>query len=140
MDDTFIVVVDDDEEDIDVLKTVFHSKGNKTPIKGYQNGYSLLHDLENGMASPCLFIIDLNMPQIRGVELIPLLKANAEIRHTPVIVFTTSVTPKEGEILNRLEIKTLRKPDSPKGWNDIVQVMTGYCESHHFSPRGRKNE
>ncbi len=128
--ETYIIAVDDDPEDIDILRVAFESTGNKTPIKEYLSGQTLLDDLEKGMPLPCLFVVDLNMPELRGIDLIPLLKANPRVRHTPVIVFSTSATPRETEILNRLEIEQFRKPSDMAEWKEMTTAMVKICEAH----------
>ena len=55
------------------------------------------------------------MPTISGVELIALLKANPDVRHTPAIVLSTGSTPKEDAILERLDIESFRKPTYTSG-------------------------
>src|SRR5690349_17233775 len=128
--ETYIIVVDDDEEDIDILKTAFEHTGNKTPIKEYRDGNQLLSDFEKGMPLPCLIVVDLNMPTMRGVELIALLKANADLRHTPVIVFSTGATPKEAAILELLGIESFKKPSDTHEWKEVSEVMLRFCLLH----------
>ena len=40
--------------------------------------------------SPAMILLDLNMPKISGVELLQIMKADAELQHIPVVVLTVS--------------------------------------------------
>ncbi len=131
MDDLYIIIVDDDPEDVDVLRSAFLSTGNTTPIKEYYRGNELLKDVDNGISLPCLFVVDLNMPELSGIELIPLLKANPSVRHIPIIVFSTGVTPQERLVLDKLGIESFKKPDSLREWEKIAEVMNGFCKEEY---------
>lgn len=127
MDGQYIIMVDDDDEDRDILKTAFQSLGNPTPIKEYRTGTLLLKDLDEGMPLPCLFVVDLNMPEIQGVDLIPLLKDNHLIRHIPTLVFATDFMPSERQVLDRLGIECFKKPDNIRQWEEMAEVMNRFC-------------
>lgn len=128
--ETYIVIVDDDDEDRDILKTAFQSLGNPMPIKEYRTGTLLLKDLEKGIPLPCLFVIDLNMPEIQGIDLIPLLKAMPDLAYTPMLVFATGFMPSERKVLDRLGMEYFKKPDSIKEWEEMAEVMHRFCKEH----------
>ena len=46
---------------------------------------------------PCLVILDLNLPGCRGVDILTRLKRDAQTKHIPVIVLTTTDDPHEIE-------------------------------------------
>src|SRR6266702_771401 len=48
-------------------------------------------------ALPLLLLLDLNLPQLDGYQVLTRLKADARTRHIPVIILTTTVEPYEIE-------------------------------------------
>ena len=94
-----ILIVDDDPDDIDLLRSSFHEIG----VKEVQGVHSMLKTIEflqsiddlNDL--PKIIITDLNMPGQNGYELLKFLKNNTRYKHIPVIVFSTSISCKEIE-------------------------------------------
>jgi CheY-like chemotaxis protein len=92
-----ILLVEDDEVDVMTVKRAFQ-KGNITnPLYLAGNGLEALAMLRNepGQAASVpterrLVLLDLNMPKMNGLEFLQELRADSTIRHTPVVVLTTS--------------------------------------------------
>jgi CheY-like chemotaxis protein len=92
-----ILLVEDDEVDILTVKRAF-KKGNITNrlyVAG--NGLEALTMLrgEPGQLSVIpnerrIILLDLNMPKMNGLEFLQEMRADATIRHIPVVVLTTS--------------------------------------------------
>lgn len=46
-----------------------------------------------GPPCPDVFILDLGLPRVDGVEVLRAFRSNEQCTHTPVVVFTSSVSP-----------------------------------------------
>lgn len=95
--DRRILVVDDDRIDTEMILRAFAQTGLDDAIHCVRTGLEALEWLhgpeELGHLSaplPSLILLDLNMPQMNGVELLAELKSDPQLRAIPVVVLTTS--------------------------------------------------
>ena len=88
----FIIIVDDDTDDREILKDAFVSVTKEHQYIFFENGDMLLDYLynhtENGL--PSLILLDLNMPGKDGRETLKELKSDKRFSTIRTIVFTTS--------------------------------------------------
>jgi len=92
-----ILLVEDDEVDVMNVKRAFKKNNVMNPLHVATNGYEALEILRgSGKAASGiprerrLVLLDLNMPKMGGIEFLRELRADAELRPTPVVVLTTS--------------------------------------------------
>ena len=91
-----ILLVEDDEIDVMNVKRAFKKNNVMNPLHVASNGLEALEMLR-GQAHEQklprdrrLVLLDLNMPKMGGIEFLRALRADAELRPTPVVVLTTS--------------------------------------------------
>jgi DNA-binding NarL/FixJ family response regulator len=58
--------------------------------KIYDNATEVLFLMQEGTLTPDLLVVDLNMPQMTGLELIREVKESIEFCHIPIVVLTSS--------------------------------------------------
>jgi CheY-like chemotaxis protein len=90
-----ILLVDDDKVDTMAVRRSFRELNITNPVIATRNGIEALECLrgENGhdkVASPCLVLLDLNMPRMGGIEFLGELRNDPALRRTVVFVMTTS--------------------------------------------------
>ena len=90
-----ILLVDDDKVDTMAVKRSFRDLKIANPVIEAHNGIEALERLrgQNGyekVPSPCLVLLDLNMPRMGGIEFLAELRLDPLLRHTLVFVMTTS--------------------------------------------------
>lgn len=90
-----ILLVDDDKVDVMAVKRSFRELKIANPVVEAHNGIEALDRLrgQNGqkkLPSPCLVLLDLNMPRMGGVEFLDKLRRDEALRSTLVFVMTTS--------------------------------------------------
>jgi CheY-like chemotaxis protein len=90
-----ILLVDDDKVDVMAVKRSFRELKIANPVVEAHNGIEALDRLrgQNGyekVPSPCLVLLDLNMPRMGGVEFLDKLRRDEALRSTLVFVITTS--------------------------------------------------
>jgi CheY-like chemotaxis protein len=125
MQDVFIAIIDDDEEDVELLKQFF-KKISSISIHDFSTGEQFLADTSKENL-PCLLIVDLNLPDIRGMDLIKQIKSNPIFSSVPIIVFTTSFSRTEQKTCEELQIKLLKKPDTGLAWEEVALMMARNC-------------
>jgi CheY-like chemotaxis protein len=87
-----ILLVEDDEVDVMNVRRAFKKNNICNPLWVAENGVEGLEMLR-GSDMPRdrrLILLDLNMPRMNGIEFLRQLRADPELRLTPVVVLTTS--------------------------------------------------
>jgi CheY-like chemotaxis protein len=87
-----ILLVEDDEVDVMNVRRAFKKNNICNPLWVAENGLTALEMLR-GSEIPRdrrLILLDLNMPRMNGIEFLRQLRADPELRLTPVVVLTTS--------------------------------------------------
>jgi len=86
-----ILLVEDDRVDVMTVKRALKDIriSNRLNIAGNgEEALDLLRNPEN--ESPCIVLLDLNMPRMNGIEFLRVVRKDGMLRRTPVIVMTTS--------------------------------------------------
>jgi DNA-binding response OmpR family regulator len=125
-----IMFGEDDLDEEDFLKEIFSSLDPGMTLLFISNGRKLIADLEqmadNGL--PCLIVLDYNMPELNGAEILKVLKQNSRYNSIPKIVWSTSGS--EIYKLKCLEsgaLDYLIKPSNIKELEDIARHLLSFC-------------
>jgi CheY-like chemotaxis protein len=120
-----IAIIDDDEDDVELLKQ-FLKKISSISIHNFSTGEQFLADTTNGNL-PCLLIVDLNLPDIRGMDLIRQIKSHPLLLAVPIVVFTTDYSRAEQKSCEELQIKLIKKPDTGLAWEEVALMIYRQC-------------
>jgi CheY-like chemotaxis protein len=87
-----ILLVEDDEVDVMNVRRAFKKNNIANPLYVAPNGVEALEQLRSRTIprDRRIILLDLNMPQMGGIEFLRELRADPELSLTPVIVLTTS--------------------------------------------------
>ncbi len=111
MEDLQILIVEDEEDILDVLKYNLHKAGYRTlEAPNGETAGNLIRQ-----TSPDLILLDLMLPRINGLDLCKILKKDEATRNIPIVTLTAKSS--EADIVAGLEMGTedyLVKPFSPK--------------------------
>ncbi|MDQ3049808.1 MAG: response regulator [Bacteroidota bacterium] len=133
-----ILLVEDDSVDVINVQRAFKKNNIKNPLSIAKNGLEALNMLrgENGYEKiepqPQVILLDLNMPQMNGLEFLKELRQDQELRSISVFVMTTS-----NEDRDRLDAYNLNvagyilKPVSFEKFVSAVSILDSYwklCE------------
>jgi CheY-like chemotaxis protein len=88
----FIMFGEDDLDEEDFLKEIFSSLDPSFSLLFVDNGRKLIADLEQMPHNqlPCLLVLDYNMPELNGAEILKVLKQTSRYDAIPKIVWSTS--------------------------------------------------
>lgn len=93
-----ILIAEDSDEDFVAFQRVLNRSNSSTLIR-CRDGEELINYLTNSPdgadSRPSIILLDLNMPGTDGRETLVRLKSDSVFRSIPVIVFTTSTSPKD---------------------------------------------
>src|SRR5574339_1031418 len=92
-----ILMADDDLDDRLMMKEALDENNFSHSLHFVEDGAELLDYLHRrgkfvneGVLTPSLILLDLNMPKVDGREALSHIKSNVNFKHIPVIVLTTS--------------------------------------------------
>jgi CheY-like chemotaxis protein len=85
-----IVLVEDDPGHARLIEKNIRRAGVTNGIAHFASGTAALEHLSAHDGAPTLVLLDLNLPDMSGTRILEILKSNAETKHIPVIVLTTT--------------------------------------------------
>jgi CheY-like chemotaxis protein len=92
-----IVMIEDDEGHARLIEKNIRRAGVNNPITPFGNGTDALRFLfgadGSGLANkgrPLLVLLDLNLPDMTGVDILKKVKTNEHLKRVPVVVLTTT--------------------------------------------------
>ena len=96
-----IVMIEDDEGHARLIERNIRRAGISNSIKHFLDGTSALdyifNDLDGPVQNgPALVLLDLNLPDMSGTDILAKIKSADKLKRTPVVVVTT--TDDKGEI------------------------------------------
>ena len=124
-----ILLVEDDEVDVMNVRRAFKKANIANPLFIAGNGVEALAHLRNGTIprERRIILLDLNMPQMNGIEFLRELRADAELKPTPVIVLTTSNDERDRiEAYNLNVAGYLLKPVTFANFCEVMATLNKY--------------
>ena len=99
----YLLLIDDDVEDLKVLATSLQILGVKT--KSFDNAdkaISFLDHITGSEELPTLIVSDYNMPGMNGQQVLSLIKSNKKIEDIPVVVYSSTMPLTLRDVLLKL--------------------------------------
>ncbi len=93
-----IVMVEDDEGHARLIEKNIRRAGIYNEIRHFADGTSAVQHLSEAgtrNGGPILVLLDLNLPDMSGTEILAQLKADEKLKRTPVVVLTTTDDKRE---------------------------------------------
>ncbi len=93
-----IVMIEDDEGHARLIEKNLRRAGVFNEVMHFENGTAGLAYLFEARAvnpNPLLILLDLNLPDMTGIDILTRLKADEHLRRAPVIVLTTTDDQRE---------------------------------------------
>lgn len=135
MNDAYIMLVEDREDDIELTLRSFKRAQITSDIVVKRDGVEALEFIVGLMGScgeatgkpPDLILLDVSMPRMNGIEFLEKLRALDHTRYVPVVMHTTS--SEERDLVasyDRGANSYLRKPTSPAESASIASLIGRY--------------
>jgi chemotaxis family two-component system response regulator Rcp1 len=124
-----ILLAEDNDGDIFLVRRALEKRGVLHQLTVARNGeeaIELLERAENGPASeaPRLILLDLNLPKIGGAQVLSRIRKTNAFSATPVIVLTSSDSPKDRESALSLGANVyFRKPTDLQSFMHLGEVV-----------------
>lgn len=124
-----IVMVEDDEGHARLIEKNIRRAGVTNEIVAFANGtdalvYLLGHDRSETHGRQLLLLLDLNLPDMSGVEILDKVKNNSHTKRMPVVVLTT--TDDEREIQRCYDLGAnvyITKPVNYDGFANAIRQL-----------------
>ena len=124
-----ILLAEDDLDDQELLTEAFHQIDPAIQLQSFSTGKKFIHYLD-GLADseiPDLIILDYNIPEINGAEILEHLKENKRYHPIVKIVWSTSNSAMYENSCVSLGAKAyLVKPSNISALNDLAKKMLTY--------------
>jgi Response regulator containing CheY-like receiver, AAA-type ATPase, and DNA-binding domains len=127
----FILLGEDDVDDKEILEEIFLEVDTSLGLQFFNNGRKVISHLENAEHDlPCLIILDFNMPELNGAEILKILNKNQRLKPIPKIIWSTSDAPIYKTMCLQLgACDYLVKPSKISALEEMIKHMLSYCTS-----------
>jgi len=132
-----ILMADDDLEDLELLEAAIRDQHTNATFHKVTSGRAVLRLLKglHEKDLPCLIVLDYNMPELTGAEVLVELAKSTRYQWVAKVILSTSNSPGYvKECRNLGAIDYLVKPTSLVGMREVVHKLMTYCERTGPSP------
>lgn len=139
-----ILLVEDDEVDAMAIRRAFRNFKIANPIHLAENGLEALDVLRgrNGhgpMPRPFLILLDLNMPQMNGLEFLEELRTDPHLNDSLVFVLTTSDDDRDKVAAYSQHVAGyMVKSKAGEDFIHLMDLLDGYWRYVEFPPEKRR--
>ena len=131
-----ILMAEDDEDDRLLAQDAFNESCLTNPLFFVKDGEELLDYLYHRgryvaaeqFPLPGLILLDLNMPKKDGREALQEIKADANLKHIPIVILTTS--QEEEDIIRSYSLGVSSFVTKPVTFEQLVEVIQ--CIGHYW--------
>ena len=124
---TRILLAEDNDGDVFLVRRALEKRGISHELVVAHNGEQALDWLdstETMQLAPELILLDLNLPRIDGAQLLSHIRKSDRFSRTPVIVLTSSDSPKDRQMALELGANLyFRKPTDLKSFMDLGRIV-----------------
>jgi CheY-like chemotaxis protein len=125
-----VFYADDDPDDLDLVRDAFARFTNNVEVITARDGVqalSFLQSLDGELPTPCLIILDINMPVLNGKEVLKRIKNIPRYESVPVVLFTTSSSPQDREFAKNYSAGFVTKPLDISQMELITDLFIDHC-------------
>lgn len=122
-----IAIVDDDPDDLELLKKAVYKVEQSTKVQCFSNGQEFLDYLRSPMAElPDIALIDINMPKLDGFKTTEEIKSDLNLASISVLMFSTSKS--NYDIKRAIKVKANGYIQKPHNFKSLLQICQEILE------------
>ena len=116
-----IVIVEDNPVDVLLVREVLNNCGVTFTLEHYSNGDDAAKAIAAMIDAPKLFLLDLNVPRVHGLELLRIIRACPAVSEAPVAILTSSQAPEDRGRSEQYGADAYI--DKPHGYHEFVTLV-----------------
>lgn len=132
-----ILWIEDNYGDVLLTQEAFLNWNTKNNISAVSDGEEAIRYLKASATKsmrqlPDLVILDINLPKLDGKQVLQFIRSEADFRHLPVVIFSSSVN--DNDVKEARELKAdlyLQKPAELQQFFDAVHVIEQFWKTYH---------
>lgn len=135
-----ILLAEDNPADVYLIREALKEHGVNIPLRIASDGGEVLKMI-SAIRAPAeagrlgLIILDLNLPRHDGTEILQHLREQAEFADIPVVVLTSSDSPRDRQVAQQYGVtRYLRKPSSLEQFLSLGAVFKELLEREKATP------
>jgi len=118
------LLVDDDQDDTELFLEALRNIDQSIELYSAPNGKEVLKILSQRQVDPEIIFLDINMPIMDGWDCLVNLKKNDQLKHIPVVMYSTSSTSLSGQkAIQAGALGFLEKPSSYLLLKDFLREL-----------------
>ena len=120
-----IVIIDDDADDVDILKEAIIGVDKSAACFGYSDPEEAIDSLLNDLVvSPTHIFLDINMPKLTGDKCLKKIKQHPAFNDAVFIILSTGMRPEDSEKFKKMGADfTFAKPLSMQDYKKMLQQI-----------------
>jgi len=135
-----VLLADDNPSDVYLIREALREHAVDCVLRVVSDGKAALLAVtgktDADVASLGLIILDLNLPRHDGIEILQKLRESAAFERIPIVVLTSSDSPRDRVLANQLgATRYLRKPSSLDEFLSLGAIFKDLLGESHAKPR-----
>lgn len=122
-----VLLIEDNDGDVRLTLEAFQEVGSAADVHVERDGEGALAYLEDGRSAsslPDLILLDLNLPGLRGTEILQQIKDDPVLGRIPVVILTSSTLRSDMELSYDHHVNCyITKPNDLDAYMRIVQTI-----------------
>ena len=122
-----ILLVDDDQVEHMKVSRAFKKLNIQNPLIYKNDGLMAKEYLEQTEELPSLILLDLNMPNMNGLEFLEFIKADKRLKIIPIVILTTSNNDKDKVESYKYSVAGyMVKPIRLEAYEKVIETIKQY--------------
>ena len=149
IEDPIVLLVDDSENDVLLMRTVFERAGFVQPLRFARDGDEAISYLRGSgvygdrqrFPLPTVVLLDLNMPRKNGFEVLGWIRQQPTLKRLRVYIMSTSSRAEDIQRAYHLGANSyLVKPGNLDGLLHLAKCLVAWLKLSHFAPLNEASE
>ena len=126
-----LLYIDDDDEDLEIFQEALIEVNPRVKVIKALDGLQGFSYLQS--SKPDYIFLDINMPNMSGIEVLKLIRSQPTLNSVPVVMVSTTIRD-EGDLIKKGATACMKKPSS---FTELCNSLRAYFESNTVDAQRR---